>query len=118
MARMRYLLIAGLLVWGGAGCSSSHWSVFHCSECDDFPLPGPLSQNPLTPGTYTGPPAHDYQGTTEPSESLAEPVDSGSAELLRAIPEPAPAAPEAPPAPALPMPESSEPAPPDPAAPR
>lgn len=100
MARIRYLLIATLLGGSATGCAFTHWSVFHCSECDDFPMPGAMSTS-MMPGTYTGPPARDYYGTTEPPPAAARPAAAVPTETAPPAPAVQPT-PPAPPAPNLP----------------
>lgn len=92
MARIRSLLIATLLGVCSTGCSFTHWSLFHCSECDDFPMPGSMSKL-MMPGSYTGPPARDYYGVTEPLTAITGPTADAAPPV---VPETAPAAPTAP----------------------
>src|SRR5436305_264402 len=58
MVRLRNALLAVMLAAGVVGCSHTHdyahWSIFHCSECDDFPVPS-YGPNSTPPGSYTGP---------------------------------------------------------------
>jgi hypothetical protein len=60
------------------GCSHTHgaarWSIFHCSECDDFPMPsyGPNSM----PGTYSGP---QVQGPSQSSRIVTPPSSNAPA---------------------------------------
>ncbi len=67
MMRLRYGVMAVVLGTGMMGCSSSHfniahWSIYHCDECDDFPMPAYGPGFSMAPGTYTnvgGRPAAD-----------------------------------------------------------
>ncbi len=101
MARIRYLLIATLLGACSTGCSFTHWSVFHCSECDDFPMQGRMSTS-MMPGSYTGPPARDYYGTSEPSPGTNPPAAESRLPVLPEAAPPVETAPPAPPAPPAP----------------
>jgi hypothetical protein len=77
MTKLRTAVMAIALAAGTTGCSHlqdlppSHWSIFHCSECDDFPTPSYGPNFTTTPGTYTGP-----QGTG-PSLNEEMPTSSG-----------------------------------------
>ncbi len=99
MARIRNLLVATLLGMGSTGCSYEHLSIFHCSECDNFPLPGAMSTS-MMPGTYTGPPSRDYYGTSEPMTATTPGPDGG--ELAPVPTETAPPAPVVTPTPPVP----------------
>ena len=63
MVRLRNVLLAVALAAGLVGCANihvgdyAHWSLFHCSECDDFPTPAYGPNGSMMPGSYTGPPA-------------------------------------------------------------
>ncbi len=63
MVRLRNALLAVTLAAGLVGCANihvgdyAHWSLFHCSECDDFPTPAYGPNGSMMPGSYTGPPA-------------------------------------------------------------
>ena len=56
----------------------AHFSIFHCSECDDFPTPAYGPQGTMMPGTYSGPPpeseASSRMGT--PTSSNATPMNN------------------------------------------
>ena len=63
MVRLRNALMAVALAAGVVGCAHmsgpwttfEHWSLFHCSQCDDFPTPAYGPNNSLMPGSYGGP---------------------------------------------------------------
>ncbi len=64
MVRLRNALMTVALAVGAFGCAHgdgsnrhdyAHWSIFHCSECDDFPSPGINQQGSMVPGSYSGP---------------------------------------------------------------
>ena len=59
MSKLRYTLMAVVLGTGVMGCSFTHWSVYHCDDCDDFPMPAQGMAGAMMPGTYTGPPPQD-----------------------------------------------------------
>src|SRR5262245_13573236 len=73
MVRLRNALSAVMLAAGVVGCSHTHdyahFSIWHCSACDDFPVPS-YGHNTMTPGSYTGPPA---QGSTSASRMVTPP---------------------------------------------
>jgi hypothetical protein len=101
MTKLRKAVMTMALATGAAGCSHldvppSHWSVFHCSECDDFPTPayGPGFTQPT--GTYTGP-----NGT---GLSLNEDMPTSSG-----VPNPTPPGLNPTPPPAAPAPPASNP---------
>jgi hypothetical protein len=56
MVRLRNALMAVILATGVIGCSHGHWSIFRCSECDDFPMPSYGPGYSMMPGSYAGPP--------------------------------------------------------------
>ncbi len=66
MVRLRNALLIVALAAGVFGCAHgdgshrpwdyAHFSIFHCSECDDFPTPGYGPHGSLMPGTYSGMP--------------------------------------------------------------
>ncbi len=39
MMKLRNAVMAVALGTGVMGCSFAHWSIYHCDECDDFPMP-------------------------------------------------------------------------------
>ena len=78
MMRLRNGVMAVVLGTGILGCSSSHfniahWSIYHCDECDDFPMPAYGPGFSMAPGTYTnvgGRPSAGTDGTaTSPAPS-------------------------------------------------
>ncbi len=87
MVKLRNALMAVALGMGLIGCYSSHWSIYHCDECDDFPLPAQGSPTSMMPGTYTGPPPKD---TTGASPSLKSPNPPASGPSDREFPAPPP----------------------------
>lgn len=69
MVRLRNALVMAAMAVGGFGCSHfqgghdyAHWSIFHCSECDDFPAPAYGPGGSMMPGSYSG---------TEPTSSAS-----------------------------------------------
>lgn len=69
MAKLRNTVLAVALGVGAMGCSYAHWSIYHCDECDDFPMPAQSVSSSMMPGTYTGPPPTDSTGAVPPSTS-------------------------------------------------
>ncbi len=59
MVRLRNVLMAVALGTGVIGCTHpptfAHFSLFHCSECDDFPTPAYGPNYSMAPGSYSGP---------------------------------------------------------------
>jgi hypothetical protein len=95
MVRLRNALWVVVLAAGAFGCAHgggghgdyAHWSIFHCSQCDDFPMPAYGPNGSMAPGSYSGPPVESSTATsrmTTPSSSNA-PVVSPEA----AVPPPA-----------------------------
>ncbi len=85
MVRLRNALLAVTLAAGMVGCAHvqvgdyAHWSLFHCSECDDFPTPAYGPNGSMMPGSYTGPPAENAPSATRmmtpPSSNAPAPSD-------------------------------------------
>jgi len=75
MMRLRNAVMAVVLGTGMMGCTFSHYSVFHCDECDDFPMPAYGPGYSMMPGTYTGPAA---RGSLEPDRPASSAPASGS----------------------------------------
>jgi len=80
MVKLRNAVMAVALGTGVMGCSFAHWSIYHCDECDDFPMPAQGVTTSMMPGTYTGPPPKDMTGasppaTTAPSSGAVPPAD-------------------------------------------
>lgn len=79
MVRLRNALMFVALAAGAFGCAHlgghtyEHWSPWHCSECDDFPMPAYGPQGSMMPGTYSGPPPESESSTRmrTPSSSNA-----------------------------------------------
>ena len=76
MVRLRNVLMAVALGAGVTGCSHpptyAHFSLFHCSECDDFPTPSYGPNYSMAPGSYSGPKSEnkpDASRMTTPSSS-------------------------------------------------
>jgi hypothetical protein len=89
MARLRNALMIVALAAGAFGCAHwggshghdyAHWSIFHCSECDDFPTPAYGPNGSMMPGSYSGPPSESSASSrmSTPSSSNA-PVTSEEA---------------------------------------
>jgi hypothetical protein len=97
MVRLRNALLAGMLATAVGGCSHTHdyahFSIFHCSECDDFPVPSYGPQT-MVPGSYTGPPP---QSSTPPSRMVTPPSSNAPVTSEEAIVPPPSERPTAPP---------------------
>ena len=66
MSKLRNTLMAVVLGTGVMGCSFRHWSIYHCDDCDDFPMPAQGMATSMMPGTYTGPPPQDSRSANSP----------------------------------------------------
>ena len=90
MVRLRNALLAVTLASGLMGCAHmgdyAHWSIFHCSECDDFPTPAYGPNGSMMPGSYTGPQA---QNTPSASRMMTPPSSNAPAASNEAIQAPA-----------------------------
>jgi hypothetical protein len=106
MVRLYHVMMAVALGTGVMGCASSQspshvarYSIWHCDECDDFPLPAYGPGYSMMPGTYTRPPA---QEPLESKQQAAGTADSGSVpppqQLPTSAPPPPPTTPPTPPA--------------------
>jgi hypothetical protein len=86
MTRLRNALLAVTLAIGATGCSHfhdvAHWSIFHCSECDDFPTPSYGPGYTMAPGTYTGPPPQSQPSSTG---TIAPPSSNVPAQNVEAV---------------------------------
>lgn len=80
MVRLRNALVMVAMAAGGFGCSHfhggnghdyAHWSIFHCSECDDFPAPAYGPGGTMVPGSYAGP-----ESTSTATTRTATPTSS------------------------------------------
>ncbi len=71
MSKLRNTLMAVALGTGAMGCSFTHWSVYHCDDCDDFPMPAQGMATSMMPGTYTGPPPQDSRSANSPMSTPA-----------------------------------------------
>ena len=115
MVRLRNALMAVTLATGVMGCSHTrgytHWSIFHCSECDDFPTPSYGPDNSMMPGTYSGPPP---QGAPASSGTMVPPSSNVPPQNEEAVVPPPDARPTAPVT--TPPPAASIPTPPAPPA--
>jgi hypothetical protein len=74
MMRLRNGLLAVVLGTGMIGCSSSHfniahWSIYHCDECDDFPMPAYGPDFSMAPGTYTNVGGRSAVDTSRPANA-------------------------------------------------
>ncbi len=87
MVRLRNaLLIVGLAAvgfgcshfHGGSGHDYAHWSIFHCTECDDFPAPAYGPGGSMMPGSYSGPESSSAASTrpATPTSSNIQPSNS------------------------------------------
>jgi hypothetical protein len=106
MVRLRNAVMAVALGTGAMGCVSSpsqsriaRYSIWHCDECDNFPMPGYGPGYSMMPGTYTRAPAQESLESKPPANGAA---GSDSVPLPQQIPTaappPAPATPPTPPA--------------------
>jgi hypothetical protein len=84
MVRLRNVMVAVVLGTGVTGCGTSHFniariSIWHCSECDDFPMPAYGPDYSMMPGTYTGAPPRDSLESNPPANSMppSVPVSPG-----------------------------------------
>ncbi len=98
MVKLRNTVMAMALGTGVMGCSHAqwsiaHWSIYHCDECDDFPMPAQAVGNAMVPGTYTGPPPKDMTGASQPAASTPSSGATPPAEEFPASPPSVPAAP-------------------------
>jgi hypothetical protein len=93
MAKLRNTVMAVALGTGVMGCSFAHWSLYHCDECDDFPMPAQSAAASMMPGTYTGPPPKDSTGASPSAISAPSPGAVPPAEVSPASPPTVPAAP-------------------------
>jgi len=75
MVRLRYAVMAVVLGISVMGCTFSRYSVFHCDECDDFPMPAYGPGYSMMPGTYTGP---AVRGSLESDRPASSTPSSGS----------------------------------------
>ncbi len=79
LARLRNLVIAIVLGTGATGCSFAHWSLFHCDDCDDFPMPGYGPGYTMMPGTYGGDvPRDSHESSQRALAPAGQPVPPGS----------------------------------------
>jgi hypothetical protein len=104
MVRLRNAVMAVALGTGVMGCAFSqpnlgHYSIWHCDDCDDFPMPAYGPGYSMMPGTYTRPPA---QGSLDPKQPANGASDSESVappqQLPASVPAPATTTPPTPPA--------------------
>jgi hypothetical protein len=90
MVRLRNALLAVTLAAGLVGCANihvgdyAHWSLFHCSECDDFPTPAYGPNYSMMPGSYTGPPAQSSPSSTRMVTPPSSNVPAPSNEAIQA----------------------------------
>jgi hypothetical protein len=90
MVRLRNALMAATLAVGLSGCAHihvgdyAHWSIFHCSECDDFPTPAYGPGGSMMPGSYTGPPAQSASSSTRMMTPPSSNAPAPSNEAIRA----------------------------------
>lgn len=86
MVRLRNALVMAAITVGGFGCSHfhggnghdyAHWSIFHCSECDDFPAPAYGPGGSMMPGSYSGtePTSSASTRTATPTSSNLQPAN-------------------------------------------
>ena len=110
MVRVRHAVMAVALGTGAMGCALTdspshvaHYSIWHCSECDDFPTPAYGPGYSMMPGSYTG---IAGQKSTESKPTTNNALDSGAApppqQTPASTPSPTPTTPPVPPAAASP----------------
>jgi hypothetical protein len=85
MVRLRNALMIVAIAAGAFGCAQwsgaqpgqqsgyAHWSIFHCSACDDFPMPAYGPNYSMMPGSYSGPPPE-----SESSSRMGTPTSSNA----------------------------------------
>lgn len=87
MVRLRNALFIVALAAMGFGCAHwggshpidfEHLSLFHCSECDDFPAPAYGPNYSMLPGSYSGPAPESTSSLREatPTSSNIQPSNS------------------------------------------
>jgi len=90
MVRLRNALLIVALAAGAFGCAQwngqpgnpySHWSIFHCSQCDDFPMPAYGPNFSMMPGSYSGPAPESAASSrmATPTSSNAPPANAEAA---------------------------------------
>jgi hypothetical protein len=106
MARLRIAVMAVALSTGVTGCAFApspsrvaHYSIWHCDECDDFPMPAYGPGYSMMPGSYT---RHPTQGSLESKPSANGATDSESVAPPQQVPAPPPATTTPPPTPGAP----------------
>jgi hypothetical protein len=87
MVRLRNALMIVAMAAGAFGCAHgsgasgrdyAHWSIFHCSQCDDFPAPAYGPNYSMMPGSYSGPPPESTSSerTATPTSSNVQPSNA------------------------------------------
>jgi hypothetical protein len=78
MVRLRNAVMAVALGTGAMGCVHSPqqsriagYSIWHCDECDDFPMPGYGPGFSMVPGSYTRGPAQESLESKPPVNGTA-----------------------------------------------
>jgi hypothetical protein len=97
MVRLRNALMIVAMAAGAFGCAQwggtpghnsgstqsgyAHWSIFHCSQCDDFPTPAYGPNFSMMPGSYSGPASESSSSlrTATPTSSNAPPANAEAA---------------------------------------
>jgi hypothetical protein len=90
MVRLRNAMMIVALAVGAFGCAHgigspghdyAHWSIFHCSQCDDFPMPAYGPNYSMMPGSYAGPAPESTASsrTATPTSSNAPPANEEAA---------------------------------------
>jgi hypothetical protein len=107
MVRLRNAVMAVALGTGVMGCAFSNFniariSIWHCDECDDFPMPAYGPGFSMMPGTYTGTAPRDSVEPNRPSAAAPGPGSSPPPQQ-----QPVPTTPPA--TPTLPLPPSAAP---------
>jgi hypothetical protein len=87
MVRLRNAVMIVAMAAGAFGCANgsgttgrgyAHWSIFHCSQCDDFPAPAYGPNYSMMPGSYSGPPPESSSSlrTATPTSSNVQPSNA------------------------------------------
>jgi hypothetical protein len=87
MVRLRNAVMMVAMAAGAFGCAHgsgspgrdyAHWSIFHCSQCDDFPAPAYGPNFSMMPGSYSGPPPESSSSlrTATPTSSNVQPSNA------------------------------------------
>jgi hypothetical protein len=108
MVKFRSALAAAAMATGVVGCSHTHdyahWSIFHCSTCDDFPTPSYGPGFSTLPGTYSGPPPQNQPSSAATMVPPSSNIPPQNVEAAVPPPDARPTAPLTTPPPSTPVP--------------